>query len=196
VGRQKVHDEQLRVRLLDTAGNLLESEGVEALSMRRLAAAAGTSTTAVYSLFGGRPGLLQALLAEAFTRLGVHLDTVAPSNDPLADIQALRRVYRAFATSDPHRYNIMASSLLGWAGEMSTCFFSPLVDAVRRAITQGVLPDIDPVTIATALWATLHGMVSLELGHAILPQAGSPSEVFETAIRADLDGWRMSPSLN
>lgn len=123
MGRRKVHDEQLRVRLLDTAGNLLESEGVEALSMRRLAAAAGTSTTAVYSLFGGKPGLLRALLAEAFTRLGVHLDAVAPSDDPLADIQALRRAYRAFATSDPHRYNIMASSLLGWAGEMSTCFF-------------------------------------------------------------------------
>ncbi|MGQ0777089.1 MAG: TetR-like C-terminal domain-containing protein [Pseudonocardiales bacterium] len=46
------------------------------------------------------------------------------------------------------------------------------------------------VLIATALWANVHGLVSLELGGAIPTQAGAPVEVFEAAIRANLDGWR------
>ena len=61
--RSKIHDEALRVRLLDAAGALLAAEGPDALSVRRIATEVDTSTTAVYSLFGGKPGLLRALCA-------------------------------------------------------------------------------------------------------------------------------------
>jgi AcrR family transcriptional regulator len=199
VARPKLHNDALRIRLLDTAGSLLTSEGLDALSLRRLAAAAGTSTSAVYALFGGKPGILRALFVEAFTRFGAHMDTVTPSDDPLADILALGRAYRASATADPHLYAVMFGSPVpgfepapqDWAQAEAT--FTPLLDAVRRAVTAGLLIDADPGLIATALWANVHGLVSLELGAAIPPQAGAPAEVFEAAIRATLDGWRVRP---
>ncbi|HSL06376.1 MAG TPA: TetR-like C-terminal domain-containing protein [Pseudonocardiaceae bacterium] len=194
--RPKLHDDALRVRLLDTAGALLTSEGPDALSLRRLAAAAGTSTSAVYALFGGKPGLMRALLLEAFSRFGEHLDTVAPSDDPLADILALGRAYRASATADPHLYAVMFGSLMpGFEPApqdraYAAATFTPVLDAVRRAIAAGLLRDEDPGLIATAMWANVHGLVLLELDGPIPPQARAPAEVFEAAIRANLDGWR------
>ncbi|MCA1676222.1 MAG: TetR/AcrR family transcriptional regulator [Actinobacteria bacterium] len=196
MARPKLHDDALRVRLLDTAGAMLTAEGPEALSLRGLAARAGTSTTAVYSLFGGKPGVLRALFVEAFTRFGAHLDAVAPSEDPLADLLGLGRAYRASATADPHLYTVMFGSPVpgfepaadDWAHADAT--FIPLLDAVRRGVAAGLLLDVEPALIATALWATAHGLVSLELGRAIPAEAGNPAEVFEAVIRASIEGWR------
>ncbi|MGQ0715910.1 MAG: TetR/AcrR family transcriptional regulator [Pseudonocardiales bacterium] len=195
--RPKLHDDALRIRLLETAGGLLTSAGPGALSLRRLATAAGTSTSAVYALFGGKPGLMRALFLEAFSRFGEYQDTVEPSDDPLADILALGRAYRASARADPHFYAVMFGSLMpgfeptpqDMAHAEAT--FAPVLGAVRRAIAAGLLRDEDPVLIATALWANVHGLVSLELRGAIQKHAVSPAEVFEAAIRANLDGWRL-----
>ena len=80
--RTKVHDAALRTRLLECAGATLSTGGLAALSLRALAADVGTSTTAVYALFGGKPGLLEALHAEAFSRLGARLDATPAAQDP------------------------------------------------------------------------------------------------------------------
>lgn len=196
VPRPKVHTDAVRTRLLDAAGALLATEGPEALSVRRLAGEVGTSTTAVYSLFGGKPGMLRALFVEAFTRFGRHLDTVTPTDDPLDDIHRLGLAYRASALADPHLYAVMFGSPIpgfepqpeDWEWAVGT--FSPLLDAVRRGVDAGLLRAEEPGLIATALWATVHGLVSLELRQALPPQAAAPAAVFEPAIRANLDGWR------
>jgi AcrR family transcriptional regulator len=197
VARPKLHDDALRIRLLDTAGALLTSEGPDALSLRRLATAAGTSTSAVYALFGGKPGILRGLFIEAFARFAAHLDTVTPSDDPLADLLAFGRAYRASALANPHLYAMMFGSPVpgfeptpeDYAHAEAT--FTPLLGTVRRAVAAGLLRDLDPYLIATALWANTHGLVSLELGCAMPDEAGRPEELFETAICANLDGWRM-----
>ncbi|MGH3837642.1 MAG: TetR-like C-terminal domain-containing protein [Pseudonocardiaceae bacterium] len=200
--RPKLHDDSLRIRLLDTAGELLTSEGPDALSLRRLAAAAGTSTSAVYALFGGKPGLLRALFVEAFTRFAAHLDTVTPSDDPLADLLAIGRTYRASALDDPHLYAVMFGSPVpgfeptpqDYAHAEAT--FTPVLDTVRRAVAAELLRDEDPGLIATALWANVHGLVSLELRCAMPAGAVPPGELFEAAIRANLDGWRAGNPTN
>ena len=56
--RPKTHDDALRRRLLERAGELLSTEGPGAVSLRKIATDVNTSTTAVYSLFGGKPALL------------------------------------------------------------------------------------------------------------------------------------------
>ncbi|MGH3672271.1 MAG: TetR/AcrR family transcriptional regulator [Pseudonocardiaceae bacterium] len=198
MARPKLHDAALRIRLLDTAGTLLTTEGPDALSLRRLAAAAGTSTSAVYALFGGKPGILRGLFIEAFTRFAAHLDTVTPSDDPLADLLALGRAYRASALANPHLYAMMFSSPVpgfeptpqDYAHAEST--FAPLLDTVRRAVAAGALVSAEPGLIATALWANVHGLVSLELCCAMPAGAVPPAELFEMAIAASLDGWRRS----
>jgi AcrR family transcriptional regulator len=191
VARPKLHDNALRVRLLDRAAELLSREGPEALSLRRLAGDVGTSTTAVYSLFGGKPGLLAAVYDEAVRRFGEHLAEVRPTDDPLDDLRRLAQAYRRSALADPHLYGVMFSRRApGFepdeaARQRADATFAPLVDAVRRGVEHGALPDEDPVTLATACWAAAHGVVSLELG-SYLPAS---EDLFLATLRALINGW-------
>jgi hypothetical protein len=71
----------------------------------------------------------------------------------------------------------------------SEATFAPLVDVVRRGVESGQLPDADPVTLAAACWATVHGLVSLELGGHLPAAAGDPAELFTATARAVARGW-------
>jgi hypothetical protein len=71
--------------------------------------------------------------------------------------------------------------------------FEPLVEAVRRAIEVGQLRDADPTVVATTMWATLHGLVSLELRGLLPPAAGDASELYRQTMRAMGEGWAARP---
>ena len=70
MGRPREHDDATAAALLAAAERILDQEGLSALSLRRLAEAAGTTTRAVYSLFGNKDGLIVALSRRAFDLLG------------------------------------------------------------------------------------------------------------------------------
>src|SRR4051812_15130775 len=59
----------VRLALLDAAGELLLAEGAEGMTTRRLAAMAGTTTQAIYTEFGGKEGIARAMYREGFARL-------------------------------------------------------------------------------------------------------------------------------
>lgn len=186
----------MRDRLLDLAAATVSAEGVQALSVRKLAAAADTSTAAVYSLFGGKPSLVRALYEKAFQALGAGQVAVGESGDPLEDIVRLGLAYRRTAVDDPNGYRVMFSDEVRpadvgrKASRAAGRTFEPLLDAVRRGVKAGRLPGHPkPGAIALALWANVHGLVSLELGEFVPDGAGDPSEVFETAVRATVAGW-------
>ena len=107
VARPKVHDDALRGLLLDAASRLIADRGADAVGLREAARSAGTSTSAVYALFGSRDGLLTAIAAEAVRRFAGHLAAVRDTGDPSADLLALGRAYRASALADPHFYRVM-----------------------------------------------------------------------------------------
>ncbi|MGH7703993.1 MAG: TetR/AcrR family transcriptional regulator, partial [Gemmatimonadales bacterium] len=69
MGRPKLHGEETRERLLAAAGRLVAEGGPQALGVRQVALEAGTSTRAVYTLFGSRGGLVQAIYAEGWVAL-------------------------------------------------------------------------------------------------------------------------------
>lgn len=192
--RPKVHDEALRVRLLDEAGRLLSTEGPAALSLRRLATDVGTSTTAVYSLFGGKSGLVRALFVEAFSRFGARLSAVTPSDDPAEYLVRLGGAYRDSALADPHLYAVMfGGPVPGFEPEpedsaLSVATMNPLIEAVRAGIERGTLIDTEPEEIAIALWATVHGLVSLELSDSV-PDELDVSGQYEATMRAAVRGW-------
>lgn len=196
VPRPKVHDDALRVRLLERAGHTLSAKGLRALSLRQLATDVGTSTTAVYSLFGGKPALLTALFDEAFHRFGTHLATVTPSDDPFEDLVQLGIAYRASALDDPHFYEVMFGTIRADItmdpGSLARAAdtFEPLLRMVRRAIDAGALRAEEPSVIAMSLWAMVHGLVSLEMRGFLPPGAPDPGQAFSKAVRANLAGWR------
>jgi AcrR family transcriptional regulator len=197
VPRPRTHDEALRVRLLDRAGVLLSTEGAAALSLRRLAADVGTSTTAVYSLFGGKPALVRELFVEAFHRFGNHLRAVHRTDDPGEDLIALGLAYRRSALADPHLYPIMFANILpGFepdeqVSHEALAALTPLIDAVRAGIDGGLFVEVPANTVMLSCWALAHGLVSLELnGYA--PDGEDAGAAYERALRVNLAGWRQA----
>jgi AcrR family transcriptional regulator len=150
-----------------------------------LARDCGTSTTAVYSLFGGKPELLGALLDEALRRFTAHLDAVRAGDDPIAALVRLATVYRRAALAAPQLFDAMFGGALPPATAHAA--LGPLRELVQRGVAAGSLrPDLDPATAALTLWATVHGWVSLQRRH-LLPDGG---DRLEDAVRAVLEGWR------
>jgi AcrR family transcriptional regulator len=189
--RPKTHDDALRRRLLERAGELLSTEGPEAVSLRRVATDVNTSTTAVYSLFGGKPALLEALYDEAFNRFGAHLAAVPVTDDPAEDLVQIGLAYRRSALADPQFYSVLYSKVVEPTKAMSRAAgrtFAPVITTVRRAVEQKVFLDEDPEQIAMSMWGIAHGLVSLELG-GNLPPGVDAAATYELALRAHGRGW-------
>jgi AcrR family transcriptional regulator len=160
----------VRRRLIETAAAVLGEEGPGALSARRLARDAGTSTMAVYTHFGGMPALVRAVVAEGFRRLYDRVAEVGQSDDPIADLVLSAAAYRENALADPHLYSVMfGSASLGEYRlhdeelEVGLAAFEQLVGLVERAMTAGALRRADPAPVAAQFWTALHGYVVLEI---------------------------------
>ncbi|HEX5403163.1 MAG TPA: TetR/AcrR family transcriptional regulator [Pseudonocardiaceae bacterium] len=198
MARPKVHDEALRVRLLDEAGRLLSEEGPAVLSLRTLAKHVGTSTTAVYSLFGSKSALVRAVFLEGFARFGARLAAVPRSDDPITDLLRLGVAYRESAMADPHLYSIMFGPAVPdfepepEDTEASQATMKPLLEAVRAARDADLLTDTPAETIAIALWAHAHGLVSLELA-AAMPEDFDVESHYQGMLAAALRGWLRNP---
>src|SRR5262249_46770466 len=93
--------------LLETAERVVENEGLEALTVRRVADGAGTTTRAVYSTYGSKDGLVVALGRRAFEYLREGLDAIPATADPTADIvDAGVLVFRRLVVDHPSLFRI------------------------------------------------------------------------------------------
>lgn len=180
--------DQLRATLLDTASRLLAAEGAPALTMRRIAAQMGCSTTVLYTMFGGKEGLAKELYREGFERFRRHLHTLPPSPDPLTHMYRIAKAYRDSALTEPNYYRVMfAQAIPGFTPNCDTlaaasASFQILIDAAGACVDAGVFVTADPTEIAEVLWAAAHGVISLELaGH--LDPSQAPHR-YETAVQA------------
>jgi AcrR family transcriptional regulator len=185
--RARAASTDLTGRLVDEAARLLVEHGPAGLSLRKLAAAVGVSTMPVYTLFGDKQGLLDAMHREGFRRLGETLRAVPRTADPLADLIQLGLAYRRAALASPHLYGLMFGRPVpefspGDAGRAAAeAAYRPLVDGVVRCQEAGALVGGDPERIALHLWAVSHGMISLELNDQ-LPEAEDAEERYTEAL--------------
>ena len=95
--------------MLHAAVGLLNEHGPDALQTRKVAGAAGTSTMAVYTYFGGMRGLIAEVAEEGLRQFDAAL-TVPQTADPVADLFAIRDAYRRYAIERPHMYRLMFGS--------------------------------------------------------------------------------------
>jgi len=196
VPRPRLHDDNLRQRLLKRAAERLSAHGPEALGLRRLATEVGTSTTAVYSLFGGKPGLLRELYVEGFRRLGDRMEQIPTTDDPESDLVAMGHAYRHSALANHNFYSIMFNNVVPdfepdadaqWYALRS---IAPLEEAVRRALREGVLVAKSEQELVFTAWALVHGLVSLELNGSVPSDPQAAEDRYDRAVRGTIAGWR------
>ncbi|WP_189308200.1 TetR/AcrR family transcriptional regulator [Streptomyces albospinus] len=189
MGRPRTNDDAVKERLVACASEMLATRPRESVTVRALAAAAETSTTAVYSLFGGKDGLIDEVRDRAVTGLFQDLSAVPTSADPLADLYALAVAYRRWASEHSHLYMVLFGGMQSFdpSGTVGTGDpIRPLLAAIDRALTASVLAG-EATFIALSFWVTLHGLVALELTGAL--DTATAEATFRSTIHATLRGW-------
>lgn len=182
----------MRRGLLDAASRLLVEEGPGALSMRRISRQVNCSTKVLYTMFGGKRELVEELWLEGFDRLRRSVEAVEHPGDPWDYVVAMGWAYRENALNNPNHYAVMfGRAVPGFEPteeglRRSEKAFRVLIGAVEGCVEAGVLAPSDPGAVASVLWSTVHGVVSLELaGH----MRGEGPRVFGEAMRVLTAGY-------
>jgi AcrR family transcriptional regulator len=176
-------ERNVRDELLHVAVDILNQDGPDGLQTRKIASAAGTSTMAVYTYFGGMPGLIAAVAEEGLRQFDVAM-TMPSTSDPVADLVATGIAYRRYAIERPHMYRLMFGStsahginapahdvLTLTVAEINDHYpsFAHVVRGVHRCMLAGRIAadsatdDATVVAVAAQFWASIHGFVMLEL---------------------------------
>jgi len=169
----RYHHGDLRAALLREAAMLLREQGVEGLSLRRLAERAGVSRTAPYHHFEDKNALLCALAENGFRQLDGLMEHVSfQADDPEPGLRRFVRAYLRFASDDPEQYELMFGRTLWKAGRPTDSLTRVAHGCFRRYVEKldadglgaAALPGGgDPLRVAQASWATLHGLCRLLL---------------------------------
>jgi AcrR family transcriptional regulator len=198
MGRPKEHDEATRERLMDAAEHLSATYGWDALTVRGIAEEAGTSTRAVYALFGSKQGLEEALHEVMFTRLRDLLRACERTDDPRRDVAVQALAYRQWAVERPERYTLAMHRFIGQRSrprsDEGLAVSRDALDALRQAVLRCeaaglLLGDRDPEDVVTHLRAMAHGLASFENLGLLGPD---PEAQWLAAVSAQLDGYLQS----
>ena len=165
--RTRTSSLEVTASLIDAALAILEEAGLPALTVRAVATRAGVAPMGVYSRFGNKDGLLEALFVHGFDTLEVAIETRSDAN-PLRRLSIGCLGYRQFAVDNPQLYHLMFEQMMLLelsleSREAAKRSFMILVDRVQDAMNSGDLTNGDSTEVAQELWSAMHGAVSLEI---------------------------------
>jgi AcrR family transcriptional regulator len=190
-------------RIAAAARRLLDAEGAEAVTMRRVAAAVGITAMAVYRHYPDRKGLLNALADEGFKELAETLGAVrlvrsARSRDNIGD--RLTRVLDAnlrFAFENPRLFELMFLTPREGARQYPQDFAagkSPtanlMAELVEEGMASGYFRKDDVWAIVFETGALLQGLMMLYLGGRVGMSAAQFRAFCHQSFRRYMDGIR------
>jgi AcrR family transcriptional regulator len=161
---------------------LLEEEGLEALTMRRLAERVGIRAPSLYKHLPDKAALEAAIIATGFEEAAAAFEQAVDrasegSGEPSGDaLVALAAAYRRFALEHPHLYRLMNN------GPLPRAHLPPGLEGRTAA---PLLRVAGSEARARAVWAFAHGMVMLELDQRFPPDAD-----LDAAWRAGIAAFR------
>lgn len=192
----------LRERILGAARRIVMRDGFDALSMRKIADAIEYSPATLYLYFDSRDDIARALCEEGYAQLLASFAPAAQIADPRERLHALAHAYVAFGHEHSGTYRLIfmanpsyTDAALGSGrkdGEPDRAggaAFRMLTDALDALKADARMPaNADPLIWADALWATLHGIVSLSLTYPLFPHAS-----LDTIVDTAFDAWFGAP---
>ena len=168
---KKYHHGDLKNALIKAGVEILSKEGMEGLSLRKVAKRAGVSHSAPYAHFKDRQSLIAAISTEGFRKLYDELDNVvsAHADNPKEQLVEAAWAYVQFAMNNMDTFKIMFSGVLEKEKdypsfvEISSKTFERLVEIVRNCQKAGVLRSDPSELVAVSVWGQVHGIISLAL---------------------------------
>ncbi len=202
MGRRPEHDDGTRAALRAAAERLVAEGGPAALSVRAVAAEAGTTTRAVYSLFGSKEGLVvDALAQSAFEFLADGVDKLVETDDPVADLVAVGvPVFRTLVLEHPALYRIAFQRIVPGlrAGPEVTAAralaHTRLHAKIQRVEDAGLLGPKTVLEAAVEFNAMLEGLANAELRGSTLPilPPGTEERTWRDALTTVVRGFAAS----
>jgi AcrR family transcriptional regulator len=189
---------ELREQILAAARTIVFRDGIEALTMRKIADAIEYSPATIYLHFENREAIALALCREASAVLFAQVGETAAIADPAERLHRFGCTYVRYGIEHPQEYKLvfMTDSALMESvfdeamtpDDPASQAFDYLTAAVAEAQTQGAIRSIDPRIVAEALWCAVHGIVSLALtcSDAL---TGDPLEIAEVQVGALVRGF-------
>lgn len=170
-----------RRAILGATEALLLARGSADLTIRAVAERCGYSAPTIYHHFGDKDGLVDAVLEARFAEMLKRLRAVPDEIPPHAYLVELARAFIAFALENPEHYWLLAGRREAEPDLPSAAAARDLVfDALTRLDAAGGLAS-GPVEAAFQVtWATLHGLVTLQLTY---PDYAWSEDLTDVALR-------------
>ena len=160
-----------RAAILSAARELILEQGVDAVSLRQIAARADYSPAALYEYFPSKEALVAELAQVAGDRFRRALE-MAKGKTPLERLERLADAYRTWAVTNPDDYLLAFGRLPSKRTKSSQpvegSAFGIVQRAVEEALAAGALqpvPGLGAHELTYGLWALVHGQVMLQLTH-------------------------------
>jgi len=175
--RQRERDD-VRGKIMNAARDLFVDQGIESVSMRKIADAVEYSPTVIYQYFKDKDALLHELCEQDFASLAGVFRELAQIPDPVERIRQIGLAYGKFGLAYPNHYRLMfMEPFRGVRKEIGDeCGNgNPDEDAyafLRMTVSQVIeagkfrkeLSDAD--LVSQVLWAGVHGLVALQITKA------------------------------
>jgi len=173
--RREREKTETREKILDAARELFANEGYEGVSMRKVAEKIEYSPTAIYVYFKDKEELFRELCHQDYARLAEVFQSAAMPTDPIERLRLIGRTYVEFGVRNPNHYKFMFMTShpphqpdetdRQMMGNPEKDAYAFLKWAVQQAIDVGCFREElkDAEVISQTLWASVHGVISLEI---------------------------------
>jgi AcrR family transcriptional regulator len=170
--RREREREETRTSILEAARELFARDGVEAVTMRRIAEKIEYSPTAIYFHFKDKEALLGELCDYDFRQFAQRFTEAAQIADPIERLRVAGHAYIEFGLTHQSHYRVMFMTPKPAIPQNTEGKGNPEEDAyafvrgtIEQAIAEGRLkPGLSDVDlVAQVIWSGVHGVVSLEI---------------------------------
>lgn len=180
--KKSYHHGDLRNALLTAGQEILGQEGVNALSLRKVARKAGVSPAAPYRHFADKDALIAGIGAEGARKLTERLAKAVTQfpDDPRAQIIEMGWLYVQFGLENPNQLRVMFGGFIARGKLQAQEAFALLVNAIRQGQEAGAVVNDNPYHLAMAAWSMAHGLAMLMVENPI------PEKVWESTVKEEL----------
>jgi AcrR family transcriptional regulator len=179
------------------ARRLLDKDGAEAVTMRRVASAVGITPMAIYRHYADRSALLNALAEAGFRELATRLTEARASGSTEERLGRMAEIYLDHALENPQLFELMFLERRAGARRFPRDFkkgHSPTANLLEQIVREGMehreLRKDDPWEITFEMGALSHGLIMLYLGGRLSPSAARFRAFYRRSFRRYLRGLR------
>jgi len=189
--------ESLRKRISQAAQELFLEQGLEGVSMRKVAKMAGVSAPAIYRHYENKDDLLREIIDEGLQILETYLEPALEEPTPLERLNRLADRFLDFAIEQPKYFEFAfmipsrsISDVRTELAEKNWVTFNMALKQIGACMEAGIFKKDDPLAAAITIWAGVYGLIALHRMHRFGPDDELFRQIYRGSVDRMLDGLK------